>query len=555
VQINRLFYKHIKKQLNIQKMRKILALSIALTVFFASCRKDKDDVPSVPSVSITMSPKLGPVSVTPPKTSLKVMEHVVNAVNASDFYIGYGSVDMKVFDGLTYGQLTNVWLVYKNKDDVVYTRKLASTASSSMDFYPDLERPSTTVDTIQVFVDVPSTTTKGRLESDLYVEYEWQGVQSIVRKTIKGQSTTFVASSLTTSISTTTPQSGIVLSDREANALVIDAAAVGQAMKPTSLKISVDGSYIQETRVYVDSTTLVGSVTYNTNSVVTKTIPLNMPSIPSGTTKKLWIRHMPKVMSNGPAVQPNVKTTLLSLDYEGADGVARTNPTAIAGNDLYLFNSMLLVDDVQLSGPIVNGVPTIVKSNKMYTVGGPGAVKQLAYSFNQIDLGAASPIRILNPKLKINGVVANNVVFLNQSRQKLDSIMPSDTKVYAVAISGSGQYMPVTNADATYEIEGTYQGYTDGVDYAKIDLLKDDTQVPATYRYLNTGPVALNVMTYFGLFNGPSPSPSAATAHILYSDKADGPANSGAPGSGSNAWYNGYWVFRNSNTAPQYWYQ
>jgi hypothetical protein len=535
-------------------MKKILIVGIAVFLF-ASCKKDKDDVPIVPSVSIVMSPKLGPSLITPPKTSLKVMEHVVNLKNAADFYIGFGRVDIKIFDGLDYNQLTNVWLIYKNKEDIVYSKKLASAAISSMGFYPDLERPNTIVDTIQVFADIPSSTTKGRLETDLYLEYEWQGEQNIIRKTFKGQTTTFVATSLTTTISATTPLSGPVLSDREVNALVVDVSAAGQALEPTAPIISVDGSYIQETRVYVDSTTLVGSVTYNTNGVVTKTIPINMPAIPSGTTKKLWIRHVPKVITNGPAVQPNLKTTLMGLNYNGADGVARTNVTTIVGNDLYLFNSLLIEQDEQLNGSIINGMPTVLKRNKMRTTGGSGAVKQLTYSFNQIDLGAASPIRILNPKFKINGVVANNVVFLNQSRQKLDSIMPADTKVYVVAISGSGQYLPITNTDATYEIEGTFQGYVDGVDYAKIELLKDNSQVPPTHRYLNTGPVALNIMTFMGLSDSPTPNPSAATANLLWTDKADGPANSGAPGSGSNAWYNGYWVFKNASTVPQYWYQ
>jgi hypothetical protein len=535
-------------------MKKILVVGIAV-VLFASCKKDKDEVSRDPSVTITMSPKFMGGSVTPPSVPLKLMEYVVDIKNTPDFLLDYGNIGMHVYDGLTLGQFKNIRVVYKNKSDIVYSEMFPNPVYTETEFYPDLDRPATTIDTIQVWADVPGSSTRGRLETDIRLEYYLDESWDVVAKTVKGQTTTFVATTLATAVTATTAPSGVVLSDREVNALTLDATAVGQTLKPKSATIVVDGTYIDETRVYTDSTTFVGKVTYGTTGVVTKTIPLNVPSIASGTTKRFWFRHIPKVMTNGPATQPNLKTTLVRFDYGGADTIARYSDSARSGSDLYLFNSIVKIEDEILTGPITNGIPMIIKRNKAHTIGGPGGLKQVTYAFNQFDLGASSPLRITNIKFKVNGVVATNVTFLNQFRQKIDSITPADTKVYVVAVSGFGQYLPVTNAETIYEIEGTYQGYTDGVDYAKIQLLTDDTQTPATHRYINTGPVAINATTFMSLYSSPTPSPSATVANTLWTDKADGPANSGAPGSGSNAWYNGYWIFKNAGTAPQYWYQ
>lgn len=529
---------------------------LAVIVISASCKKEVDVDPEAQKskVTITQSPTFASQSITPPGTSVKLLEQVIDIRNCEGFYMPYINIGLIVSDGLQLNQITNLKIVYKSKNEVIISETISSTAYQYIPYDIKLQRPTSTIDTVQIFADIPSSSTRGKVVTDIFYRYRWRDT-GYITQTVFGQTTTFVATALLTSLSASTAPSGPVLSHAPFSALSVDLSAVGQAIKPKVATIIVDGTYIQEARFYVDSTVLVGSTTFPTTGIATKVVPLTMQAIPAGGMKKLRIEYTPKVMTNGPSFQPTLKTGLKSITYEGADGIARINDTMQVGNDLYLLNSLVVLNEENLSGSLINGSPMILKKWSVRSAGGNAAVKQMTLSVNQFDLGASNSLRIAVPKLKANGVVMNNVIFINQSGQILDSIKPTDTKVYIVAVSGAGQFLPITTTATTYELEGEFRGYTDGVDYAKIEILTDPIPVSGNYRYLNTGTAPLSAATYMSLYSSPNPSAQATPAHFIWTDKADGPANSGAPGSGSNAWHNGYWVFKNYTSAPQFWYQ
>lgn len=527
-------------------MKKIFAITLLVGIIM-SCKKEKPEERPGVYLKGDGNPDL---VVTTPKNGINAFGYILQIAKMPDFNIPDGNIKLNATNGLQLSSIKNVTVTFKEKNTVLWKQVVAIAAISDIDFQPNLQRPSSTIDSVIISFDAPSASTRGTLHASLELAFMWQG-QSGVFTTgrIPGRTVTFTSVNLSTSVNASTPPTGPVLSNGEREALVFDATAVGQNLIPTSVTIKVqDASHVQETRIY-DGANLVATLPYTNTGTTTKTIPINGVTISSGSTKTFSVKHLLQLITTPILIESDIRTSLVSFGYKTPDGTTRSNDTLRDGKSLYVYNSLPKVSNIPITqSPVLNTQMPLYKTS-IETVGGNGAMKHLTFEINMVSQGQG---KILTPKLRVNGLINANVLFYNQNGQLLDSITSADAKLFASFVSGPGQELQISNTPTIVELEGTMKGYGLG-DYVSIRLLGDNVQVPGSYKFLNRGSASTN-NTFMKLYNDPLPNAAAQTVNFAWSDLAAGTAHSGAPFANSRDWYGGYWVYRNSNSNYQYWY-
>lgn len=526
-------------------MKKKIILLFTAVIFFAACTKKTEDLrPPVNPPTVKVAPAL----VTNPtfhdmtmvgvKTDTVVASFWLNPNDAAGMTTAGPSSISFIYSGAFKPSTgyKNIYFVATGPNGFYFKSDPVQNVADAGNYFNQWSRsfaPNTGY-LIEIHADVTVFATDGIGADDkcaIVFKLVYQSDGSNQNKILidTGQTITFskvASSTLETSLDPMTPANQTIIGNQEVELVRMKIKSIGgpsfienQTVQLGDLNALTAVSTVKVYDSAAGVSTLIGTGTISGQSSV---VNLNL-TIAENAEKTFLVKvSIGSIVGN--VSGSNLSATSDKINYKDAGGTSKVNDIDRVGNIFSLIKAKQVFTSVALSGILQNNTLADGCKNKITSVGGNTATKQLTYEVTLVDNGThVDTLSYVNLYLKVNGVLQTNVRFTNSAGQIIDSIGPGDKIVHVTYVSGPAESINPVGVGTEYVLGGRFKGFihlsSDG-DLASIKLIAVDAPLPSgAYRYANSGVAPDNLNAK--IWTSPNANAGAVVQNNVWSDMSD----------------------------------
>lgn len=373
---------------------------------------------------------------------------------------------------------------------------------------------------------------------------------------VTGQSITWYASgTFTTALDGGTPVNDAVAGGQTVEAAKYKFTAVRESYTIDQIQVSigVGGVGVASSAKLYDGSTLLGTAVFaqtsgdavvNGAALITG---LNI-NVAAGSSKTITAKLVLNDIGVGAgASQQNLALALDSARYSDSTGTVTTDTTDRDGNELYVFNSIPVISQVDLTNStVVNSQATdLYKFTVTADANGDVAMKQFKLTTTWSDGGTADTLGVDTFKLYKNGSdITTSVLIQDQAGNSVEGAGAFTEADSDLVVTWASEDVISAGETVTYIVRGTPTGFrTVGSDTSGDSVsfyFAADTATNSTKVFLNDGTSTATIVKLHT--SAAAGHASAVTYEFIWSDLSASAHSSSTNASSTGDWHNGYLI-------------